>query len=223
MSYFTTKFPTFFKELAANNNREWFHENKKIYEAEVKKPLYAFIQDVIDAVGKIEGDLHIEVKDTVFRINRDIRFSPDKSPYKPHVGAIVSSGGRKNMQIPGIYLQLSAAEHFIGGGSYMPDKVNLTKIRNAIKSSPEAYRKIISGKKFLTHYPEGIQGEKNKILPKEFKPYMDDIPELLNKQFYCMAKHKGQKFVTQDNLLDVVMDHYRAMKDLNGFLANAIK
>ena len=223
MTYFSAKFPKFFKDLSANNNRDWFHENKKIYEAEVKKPFYAFVKDLIDAVGKIDGDLNLEVKNTVFRINRDIRFSADKSPYKLHVGAVVSAGGRKNMQIPGLYIQLSAAEHFIGGGSYMPDKTNLPKIREAIIDDPKAYRKVITSKKFLSFFPDGVEGEKNKILPKIFKANGENIPEIFNKQYYCMAKHKGQKFVTQNDLLKTVMEHYKALNDFNGFLTKAIK
>ena len=224
MSYFNKEFVSFFKELSKNNNRDWFHANKKSYEEAVKKPFYAFVGDLIDAVGKVDGNpLGLEVKNAVFRINRDIRFSKDKSPYKLHVGAVVSAGGRKNMQIPGIYLQLSAEEHFVGGGSYMPDKQNLSQIRAAIAADPKQYRKAIASKKFLTFFPDGIEGEKNKILPKEFKALGDTVPELFNKQFYCMAKHKGQKFVLQKDLLKTVIDHYKAMAPLTQFITKAIK
>ena len=221
MKYFSADFIKFFKELSANNNRDWFHANKKRYETEVKTPFYALVRDVIDAIGKKDGDLNLEVKNAVFRINRDIRFSKDKSPYKLHVGAIVSAGGRKNMQIPGLYIQLGAAEQWVGGGSYMPDKQHLQKIREAIAKSPEKYRKIINAKKFKTYFTNGIEGDKNKILPKEFKPFAEDIPELFHKQFYCMAKHKGATFVKQENLLKVIMDHYMAMRPLNEFLTQA--
>ncbi len=221
MTYFTAKFPKFFKDLSKNNNRDWFQDNKKLYEDEVKKPFYAFVEDLISAVGKIEGELNLEVKNAVFRINRDTRFSKDKTPYKLHVGAIVSKGGRKNMQVPGLYIQLSSTEHHIGGGSYMPDKNNLVKIRKAIAKDPTAFRKILKNKKFKTYFPDGIQGEKNKILPKEFKPFADDIPELFRKQFYVMSNHKGMKFVQQDDLLKVVMNHYKATAELNNFIRNA--
>ena len=222
MQYFSNKFPKFFKDLSANNNREWFHENKKLYESEVKKPFYRFMEDVISEVGKVEGELNLEVKNAVFRINRDVRFSNDKSPYKLHVGGIISAGGRKDMQIPGLYIQLSAAEHFIGGGSYMPDKTNLSKIRQAIVANPKAYRKILQAKKFTSHFTEGIQGDKNKILPKEFKKHAEEIPELFNKQFYVMAKHKGAKFVQREDLMKVIVDHVKAMKALNNFINTAI-
>ncbi len=221
MSYFTKNFTDFFKNLGANNNREWFHENKKSYENDVKKPFYAFVQDMIIEIGKLEGDLNLEVKNSVFRINRDIRFSKDKSPYKLHVGAVVSKGGRKNMQIPGLYLQLSADEHFVVGGSYKPGKSNLIKIRSTIVEDPKAYRKILNAKKFKSFFPEGVEGEKNKILPKEFKPFADDVPEIFMKQYYCMAKHKGTKFVLNNDLLGHVMDHYKAMSDFNNFIAEA--
>lgn len=223
MAYFNKAFVDFFKGLAANNEREWFHDNKKIYEKEVKKPFYQFVADVIDAMGEREGELGLEVKNAVFRINRDIRFSKDKSPYKLHVGGVVSKGGRKNIQIPGIYIQLSAEENYIGGGSYQPDKQNLIKIREALVEDVKSYRSAVNSKKFKQYFPEGIQGERNKILPKQFKPYAEDIPELFQKQHYCMSKHIGSDFVLKDDLLEVVMQHYEATKDLNDYLKRAIQ
>ena len=95
MAYFTQDFLDFFKELAANNHKDWFHANKKRYEASVKDPFKLFVQDMIDKAAKVDGRFAGEAKNAIFRINRDIRFSKDKSPYKLQMGAVISPGGKR--------------------------------------------------------------------------------------------------------------------------------
>ena len=221
MAYFTSDFSKFFRELAANNNRDWFNENKKRYENSVKKPFAAFIADVIDAVKQYEPDLNLEVKDAVFRIYWDIRFSKDKSPYKLYAGGVVCLGGRKHMSRPGLYMHMGGEETMIAGGSYKPDKEELGRIRNAIVADSKRLDKLLSESKFKKTFGGLYDGEKNKILPKGFKPYADELPVLFNKQFFFMAKYEDSKLMEREDLLDFVMGHYRAGQNMNAFLAEA--
>jgi uncharacterized protein (TIGR02453 family) len=117
------EYVSFFKKLSANNNTEWFNANKKKYEQDVKAPFYQLVQEVIDLMKKLDPAIKVEPKDCVFRINRDIRFSNDKNPYKNYMAAVVSAGGRKDTTTPGIYFHVEANTLSIAGGSYAPPKV----------------------------------------------------------------------------------------------------
>ena len=96
MAYFTKDFIDFFKELAANNKKEWFDFNRKRYEKSVKQPFAEFVQEMIDRIRADDPKVDISTKDAIFRINRDVRFSKDKTPYKTHMAAIVSARGKKD-------------------------------------------------------------------------------------------------------------------------------
>lgn len=217
MAIFSNEFILFFKELSKNNNRDWFHQNKKRYETHVKKPFYAFVEELLDKTKS-----NIPVKDAVFRINRDIRFSKDKRPYKNHVSAVISPGGRKNMQYPGLYVHLEVGNVMIGGGSHMPDKENLTKIRRAILNEPKRALKLLKDKKFVEYFGGLADGEKNKILPAEFKAHGDDIPLLFNKQYYFMSHHEDEQIILRDDLVQFVLDHLKAGTKWNQFLLEAL-
>jgi len=214
--YFTSEFTQFFKGLAANNHRDWFNDNRKMYENQVKKPFQGLVADLIDATNST-----LQVKDAVFRINRDIRFSKDKTPYQLHVSAVISNGGRKNMQIPGLYIHLSALEHHLGGGMYMPDKENLMKIRKAIIDDPSAFDKLLAEKRFTSLFAT-VMGEKNKILPKEIKKEGANLPWVFNKQFYFMAEYRDESVPLREDLLSFILQHHEAGSALNSFFVKAM-
>jgi uncharacterized protein (TIGR02453 family) len=110
----------FLKELKKNNNKPWFDANRKRYE-EAKKDFENFIQQVINAHSKKDKTLaSLKAKDCMFRINRDVRFSKDKSPYKTNLGASINKGGRKAFQTAGYYFHLEPGQLFVGGGVYQP-------------------------------------------------------------------------------------------------------
>lgn len=220
MAYFTDDFVNFFKELAANNDRDWFHANKKRYEESVKKPFEAFIGDIIAKVKETEPDLELEPKQAIFRIHRDIRFSKDKTPYKLNTSAIVAKGGRKGMHSPGMYLELNPEEVRVYGGMYMPDKDLLYSVREQISNNMAAFDKAINDKTFKKVYGE-IQGDKNKVIPKEFKEAAEKQPLLYNKAFYYYTK-LPVKLITSPKLADEVMSAYAAAKPVREFLRKAV-
>ncbi len=220
MAYFTKEFTRFFKELEENNHKEWFHANKKRYEAEVKKPFYRLIEDVVKRAQKIDPAINLEPKDAVFRINRDIRFSKDKTPYKTNVSAVVSRGGRKNTTEPGIFFSLSANEIQIGGGCHAPEKDRLYNIRKKIMDNPKAVEKILNEKKFKDTYGE-IQGKKNKILPKEFKEAAASNSLLANRSFHIMTSYKANNHIESDDLDKFIFDHLKIAGKWNEWLSEA--
>ena len=222
MAYFTKEFSKFFKELAKDNYREWFHANKKRYEEHVKKPFYQFVGDLIEAYKK-EEDIVLEVKNAVFRINRDIRFSKDKRPYKNHVACVVSKKGRKDMLYPGIYVHLEVGNIMIAGGCYKPDKPNLEKIRRHIVNNHDRAQRILADKEFNAIYGGLHDGEKNKIMPAEFKEAVKEMPLLANKQYFYECHYEDENILYRDDLVNFIMDHYHAGKEWNQFLIEAME
>lgn len=221
MAYFNQQFIKFFEGLKAHNTSEWFADNRPVYEKEVKKPFLALVTDLIDQLQAEDTRLLQQPKDAIFRINRDIRFSKDKRPYKEHVSALVSRFGKK-VNLPGFYFQLSADECWIGGGAYEVEKDQLAAIRSEIFYNTEEFRGLLNANAFKTHYGGQILGEKGKILPSPYKEAVKEEPYLANKQFYYMATYAGHEMVLRPDLLDVLVTHWQAAKPLNEFMTIAM-
>lgn len=221
MAWFTNDFNAFFKDLAKNNNKEWFDVNRKRYETSVKKPFEAFVAEAIKRIAKHDKDVRIEPKEAIFRINRDIRFSKDKTPYKLNTSAIISPAGRKDHMTPGIYFELGPESVKFYGGAYQPEKEQLERIRMAIMNDGKGFRKVIENRAFTALF-EGIQGEANKVLPAEFKEAAKQEPLIRNKQFYVAAEHPA-RLVADAKLMDILMEHYLALRPYNSWLATAMK
>lgn len=220
MPHFTKDFIKFFQDLTKNNDREWFHANKKNYEVHVKNPFKDFVQLIIDKMQEVDPTVVILPKDAIFRINRDIRFAKDKTPYKTNVSAAISAGGRKDHSKPGVYFEMGAENFSIYSGVYQPDKNQLQSIREGIASQPKEFEKILNDKKFKKFWGE-IHGEKNKRIPKEFKEDVETQPLIANKQFYVMTQFDADKIL--DPKLDkIVMEYYLAAKPLGDFFYEAI-
>ena len=166
MQYFTEDFVAFFKDLGKNNHKEWFHENKKRYETSIKKPFETFVGAIITEIQKQDPALQIEPKDCILRINKDIRFSKDKTPYNLHYTAFISNGGRKDKSVPGIFLRFSPEMVGIMGGCFGPTKEQLQKIRTTIYKNPKEFTELIENTDFVQKFGE-IRGEVMKRIPKE--------------------------------------------------------
>ncbi len=221
MGYLTKEFINFFKELEKNNNKEWFDENRKRYENHVKKPFAKFIDEMIGRINAEDPEVSIQAKDALLRINRDIRFSPDKTPYNTHFGAIISTTGRKDKSIPGIYFRFSAKGIDIYGGAHGVDKNQLQNIRTYIADNLTTFNKVIGDKEFSQKFGE-LLGEKHKRIPKEFQEIAAKQPLIANKQFYYGATIAA-KHITDDYLADTLMDYWKAAAPVKSFLYKAIQ
>jgi len=221
MAYFTKDFLKFIKDLSKNNNRDWFNANKSRYIEHVKEPFEAFIQVMIDEMQKLDRNVLITPRDAIFRIYRDTRFSKDKTPYKNHISAIVSRGGRKNKSSPGIYMQFSAEDARIYSGAYELDKNALQNVREGIASNLKEFNSLINDRKFKNKFGE-VLGEKNKRIPKEFQEVAEEQPLIANKQFYFFAK-LDPKIVLDPKLPKIMIDHYKIAQPLGNFLWEASK
>ena len=220
MQYFSSDFLDFFKELAPNNNKDWFDINRKRYKDSVKDPFDKFVTDLIERIHEHDKKIEITYKEAVFRINRDIRFSKDKSPYKLNRSAIISPKGRKDKSFPGLYLEINPEFYRIYGGVYQPDKEQLYNIREEICKNPGKLKKLVDAKEFQKYFGE-IRGEKNKIIPKEFKDLGEKHPIIYHKQFYWFTELEPEVVLTEE-LMDKTIEIYLANKKLMDYFAKAI-
>jgi len=221
MKYFSKSFTQFFIELAPNNNKEWFDVNRKRYETDVKKPFEVFISDLLERAREVDNTITISYKEAIFRINKDVRFSKDKEPYKLNRSAIISSVGTKDKSIPGLYLEITPEEVGIYGGLYMPDKNQLQRVREEIASNLKPFEKLINDKDFVETFGT-IQGEKNARLPKEFQEAAKKQSLIANKQFYYYTSLPVDIIYT-DDFLDIVMAHYTIAKPLCDFFMKPVR
>ena len=220
MTHFTPEFQKFFKELSKNNNKAWFDSNRQRYEEHVKQPFASFVTTMIDAISADDSEIRIASKDAIFRINRDVRFSKEKSPYNIYVAANISREGRKSKEWPGFYFQFAADRVTVGGGAYVVEAPSLLKIRRAIVKDLPAFAKLIKSKDFVARYGS-LLGEKNKTVPPEFKEWIVKEPLVANKQFYFMADLDSDVILKKD-LSDRLMSYYSAGKGINAFLKRAL-
>lgn len=214
--YFTEAYLHFFMDLAANNHKDWFDQNRSRYQTEVKARMEVFIGDLIAALKKDAELGDLKARDCIFRINKDIRFSKDKTPYKLQMSALIVKGGRKQMHDPGLYIELGPEFLNIYTGFYMPEKDQLLKIREKIASDPKTFDKIINAKAFKESFGE-VRGEKSKILPKELKEAAKAHELIYNKQFYLVHQVDAEKILDSD-LLSYVVNHFKSAAQFNRFL-----
>jgi uncharacterized protein (TIGR02453 family) len=215
----TKHFTSFFKELSANNTSEWFSQNRSRYEEHVKEPFKALVADVIMGIQEHDPSIQVQPKDVIFRINRDIRFSPDKAPYKTVCGASISRWGKKAMGKPGLYFEVGAKNAAIGGGVYMPSKEELALMRGHIIHHNATFTSLRTSPSFVRSFGT-ILGEQNKVLPKEFQQGALADPFVKNKQFYWWKTLPTSSFIGA-NAANVIIEHYIAAKPLSDFFAAA--
>ena len=220
MAYFTDDFFRFFKELEAHNTTEWFHENKKRYESEIKKPFNSFVQDLIDEVAKDDKTVQIAPKDAILRINRDIRFSKDKTPYNNYVAAIISPGGKKDKSVPGIYVRLDAGEVRFYGGAHMVEKDQLVRIRQQIADNLDTFDQLLNAAKFKNNFGQ-LHGDQHKRIPPEFQAAHEKQSLIANKNFYYY-KILDKSLITSENLIKQIMDLYYAAHPMMMFFRQAV-
>ena len=220
MTYFSPDYLEFFKELAANNNKEYFDLNRKRYESVVREPFKNFIGQLISEMSKSDPELDIEAKYAIFRINRDIRFSKDKTPYKLNNSALISPAGRKDKNNPGIYLEFGPEKLGVYGGIYMPTPTQVQKVRSYMLTNLEEWEQALNSPSFKKAYGQ-IQGEKSKRIPKEFREAAEKHPLLYNKQWYYHAD-LSPNVILSENLMDTILGLWKKAQPVKTFLANAI-
>lgn len=203
----------FLSQLKENNNRDWFAENKKQYEA-ILKNATSFFTEINTELAKTDS---IE-KMNVFRIYRDIRFSKDKSPYKTNFG--VSFSRTKPMLRGGYYLHIEPDNSFVGGGFWAPNKDDLHRIRKEIELDASELREIISDKNFKKMFGE-LSGDELKTAPKGFDKIHPDIDLIRKKQYLVMRKFTNEEVLSNDFKSEVLAT-FSAMLPFFDFMSSVL-
>ncbi|MGK7394744.1 MAG: DUF2461 domain-containing protein [Candidatus Cyclobacteriaceae bacterium M3_2C_046] len=216
----TTRILDFIAGLKQNNHKDWMDAHREEYLA-AKAEFEKLINFLIPQLQQFDESIHgVLAKDCIFRINRDIRFSKDKSPYKTNFGAFMAEGGRKTWKA-GYYLHLEPGdESMIAGGIYMPPGEVLKKIRQEVDYNPAELKKIVSQEKFRQNFEE-IQGEKLKTAPKGYPADHPNI-EFLKLKSYTVLHKVPDRVVKSAEFPDKVVEVFSVMHPFNEYLNVAV-
>jgi len=213
----------FLDDLKANNNRDWFQDNKKRYEI-FKKDYHQLVCDFLDAMKPLDPSLELlQVKDCTFRINRDIRFSKDKSPYKAHLGVWLSSGA-KGANRSGYYVHIEKGASFIAGGFYSPDSEELKKVRKEIAFFYDDLEEILKEKNFKKEFGSLDINENNslKSMPRGYEKDHPAIEFLKLKSFTVSQKYDISE-VTKKDFVAKMSQKLITLKPFNEFINRALE
>lgn len=213
----------FLKNLTKNNNKPWFDLHRKEYET-ARKNYEDFIQSVIDAFGKSDPSIApLIAKQCLFRINRDIRFSKNKTPYKKNFAASINRGGKKSI-FAGYYFHLEPGNSFIGGGIWMPMPGETQKIRQEIDYCWPEFKKIITAKKFKTVYGD-LDNEPEISLVNVPKGYAKDNPaaSYLKLKSWIAMQEINDTALHSTNLLKQTVSAFSAIQPLIYFLNRSLE
>lgn len=213
----------FLKNLKRNNKKEWFDANRGKYE-NAKQDVEDLSSSIIKNLSRIDDSIaHLQAKDCMFRINRDVRFSKDKSPYKTNMGVYFSKGGKKGIQ-GGYYFHLEPGNSFVAGGLWMPMAPELKKVRQELDYSFDEFSKIIKSRKFKSVFGD-LDRSQEYALSRPPKGYDDSnaaIEYLKLKSYIAITKISDADLTSKD-LVKKVVSHFESLKPLIGFFNRAIE
>ena len=199
----------FLRDLRTNNNKQWFEQNRARYE-KARGHFEGFVTDLIFTMGTIEDLSGVTAKECIFRINRDIRFSPDKTPYKISMSAVLARGGRKP-QGRAYYVHIEPnGKSLLAGGLHSPDSAQLEKVRRSIAENSQPLKEIIQRSKFVQYFGT-MSGERLKTAPQGFPKDHPDLELLRLKQF--LVEHAlSDKQVLEPKLTTHILEVFTELK-----------
>ena len=215
---------TFLKALKKNNNKPWFDKNREKYNA-AKYNLEEFVALLLQKMVLFDEDMkELTAKNCTFRINRDIRFSKNKTPYKINLSASFNRGGKKSIY-GGYYFHLQpGGNSFVGGGLWMPEPENLKKLRQEIDYCFPEFKKIIGAAAFKKYYGE-LEKDEKQMLVNVPKGYDKENPaaEYLRMKSYIATKNLSDEEVLSPKLADEVIQSFKALMPLVKFINRAFE
>ena len=210
----------FLQSLKRNNNKEWFQQNREKYEP-AREDFHQFISAVLEKLKAVDGDLQpIEAKKCLFRINRDIRFSNNKQPYKNNFGAFMNKGG-KQAETAGYYFHLEPGNSFLAGGIWMPQPEQLHAIRQEIDYNLDEFNGIVADRKFRRYFPEL---DREAELSRPPKGYDKENPalEFLKLKSFTVTMPLDDTTLRSRQVVKSVLQAYTAMMPFVKFLNRAL-
>jgi uncharacterized protein (TIGR02453 family) len=199
----------FFKQLAKNNNRDWFAENKPRYEESVLGPALALVEDMEGPLKKISRHFLAVPKrsgGSLMRIYRDTRFSKNKTPYKTNLGVHFRHEAGKDVHAPGFYFHIDPKEIFVGVGIWRPDTPTLNQIRTLIDDNPKRWKRVTNAKSFKSVYE--VRGESLKRPPRGYEADHRLIVDLKRKDHFGLARLTEKDLLDRD-LIEKLIKHFK--------------
>jgi uncharacterized protein (TIGR02453 family) len=213
---FPKEMATFFRGLKRNNRREWFQPRKDAFDLHVKGPMALLVEALNREFAKFAPHYVTDPKKAIFRIYRDTRFSPDKTPYKTHIAASFGRRGGESMAVSGYYFSVSSEQIEIAGGIYHPAPDTMLLVRTHIADHYEELRRILANKT-LRGRIGGLQGSELSRAPKGFDPSHPAI-DLIKKKDWIVDVDLDPALATTPRLLREIADRFRLMTPLIEFL-----
>jgi uncharacterized protein (TIGR02453 family) len=211
----------FLKDLSKNNNKAWFDVHRGQYE-NAKIDFLSLVKNLISKIGRFDASIGaLHEKECIFRINRDVRFSKDKSPYKNNMAGYFNKAGKKGNGA-GYYLHIEPGKSFAAGGMWMPLPDDLARIRQEIDYSFNDWNKFMSTSNFKKNFPNGITS--NDSLTRPPKGYDENNPAIrfLKMKSFIVTRPFTDAEILDKALINNVAATFRNMKPLIDFLNTAI-
>jgi len=222
--HFTPHLFDFLRRLAENNDRDWFKAHQAQYEEQVRGPALAFIEDLSEPLLGVSAHFSADprkVGGSLFRIQRDTRFSKDKTPYKTHVGIHLRHvATRDDVHAPGFYLHLERRNCFAALGLWRPATAHAGAIRARIAADPEGWRHAAYRPEFVGMYG-ALEGESLRRPPAGFDADHPFVGDLMRKDFIAGARLR-QSDVTASGFIDAYLGTIRTGMPLMRFLCGAV-
>lgn len=213
----------FLKALTKNNHKDWFDQHRNEYET-AKQNFRELVELLIREHGKKDSSIaSLSSKDCMFRINRDVRFSKNKAPYKTNLGASIQAGGKKSL-LAGYYFHLEPGEKsFVGGGLYMPEANQLQKVRQEIDYNWAEFTRILQAKPFIKTYGS-LEKWEGMALIREPKGYEKDNPaiEILKLKSWVATAPLTDQQITQPDLPKTILQSFSVLQPLLVFLNRSL-
>ena len=220
-AYFSPATFRFLRALARNNNRAWFKAHQGDYEDNVRGPYLQLIADLQAPVAKLSTHYRADprkVGGSLFRIQRDTRFSHDKQPYKPYAGARIFHERRREIAAPSFYLHIAPGDCFVGAGLWHPESHTLKKIRAFIADNPSAWKRAVRSRAFRAHYE--FWGESLTRAPQGI-PADHPLLEDLKRKSYAAGAGFDEALACSPELLPFVVAHFKRLAPLVDYLCAA--
>ncbi len=210
----------FIADLEMNNNKEWFEENRSVFEDRVLGPAQDFVVEMGERLKTLSPKIVADPRTdkSIFRLHRDTRFSKDKAPYKTHVGILFWEGRGKKLENSGYYLQLNKSSIFLGAGFYIFPNRTLKAFRDAL-SDARMGRELAGIIKGITgNTPCLLGGKHYKRIPRGFAPGRADPELLLHNGLYAYRECPPPREVYSSRFLDYCFDIFSVMSPLHKWL-----
>lgn len=221
-TYFDAAGLRFLRDLARNNNREWFNAHKARYEEKTRDPFLRLIADLAEPLAKISPHFRADPRPSggsMFRIYRDTRFANDKSPYKTWLGARLFHDRARQVHAPLFYLHIQPGHCFAGGGLWHPEGPSLKRIRDFLVDNPASWKKATRSKAFREHL--GLGGESLTRPPAGYDPGHELIEDLKRKDFVASVEFSDADALSP-RLRPIVVDAFRRVAPMVDYLCAAL-